>query len=472
VISLIRQPLSRLWQSGQASLSTIHWTPGLWAILVVYFVQGAISLARLAVSFFLKDQLGLSPAEVAALTGITVIPWTVKPLYGWISDSLPIARYRRRPYLIVSGLLSCGSWLAMALWVSTPLMATVAVLVGSLGVAIGDVIVDSLVVERSRSQDWAGTGSLQSLTWGVTALGSLVTAYFGGALLERYPPQVVFGLTALLPLLIVAVAGLIEEDPVKTQIGWDPVKRQMGQIWQAMRQPRIFLPVLFVVLWQATPSSESAFFYFVTNDLHFGPEFLGQVRLASSLASLGGVLMFQTWLRQQPLRPLFGWITVISCGLGLTSLILVYHLNRDWGIDDHWFSLGDSVILTVAGQIAFMPVLVLAARLCPPGIEATLFALLMSLFNLAGAISHELGSLAMHLLGVTESQFDHLDQLVWLTNLSTLLPLVFLGWLPASVSEMDPYTTGNPDQEQALDSPQDPLPPDPLGDGVDPARCS
>lgn len=38
-----------------------------------------------------------------------------------------------------------------------------------------------------------------------------------------------------------------------------------------------------------------------------------------------------------------------------------------------------------------MPVLVLAARLCPPGIEATLFALLMSVLNLAGVVAHELG---------------------------------------------------------------------------------
>eukprot|EP01031_Cornospumella_fuschlensis_P039833 gene39833-48502_t len=33
------------------------------AILLVYFVQGALGLSRLAVTFFLKDQLGLSPAE-------------------------------------------------------------------------------------------------------------------------------------------------------------------------------------------------------------------------------------------------------------------------------------------------------------------------------------------------------------------------------------------------------------------------
>ena len=178
------------------------------------------------------------------------------------------------------------------------------------------------------------------------------------------------------------------------------------------------------------------------------------MRLATSIASLIGVFLFQTFLRRMPLRPLLAWMTVISAGLGMTSLILVYHLNRDWGIDDRWFSLGDSVILTVAGQIAFMPVLVLAARLCPAGIEATLFALLMSVLNLAGALSHELGSLLMEGLGVTERDFSSLGTLVLITNLSTLLPLPFLGWLPGA-EEQDQASSPQIDESDPQPSLQD-----------------
>ncbi|PSN09982.1 folate/biopterin family MFS transporter, partial [filamentous cyanobacterium CCP5] len=89
-------------------------TTELAAILMVYFVQGILGLARLAVSFFLKDDLGLTPAEVAAMTGIATLPWTIKPVFGFVSDGFPIGRYRRRPYLVFSGLLGAGSWLAMA----------------------------------------------------------------------------------------------------------------------------------------------------------------------------------------------------------------------------------------------------------------------------------------------------------------------------------------------------------------------
>jgi len=427
---MIHPLLQRLHQSTLTPLRDIHWTPELFGILLVYFVQGAVGLARLATSFYLKDSLGLSPSQVAALMGVAMSPWILKPLYGLLSDTVPVAGYRRRPYLLLSGLLGCGAWLGMALWAPTAGLATLWMVLGSLAVAVGDVIVDSLVVERVHGSDWAGTGTLQSLTWGATALGSLLTAYLGGALLAHYPPQVVFGLTALLPLFIALAAWVIADQPVALSQGWDPLQQQVGQVWRALRQPSILLPVLFVFVWQATPSADAALFYFVTNDLGFGPEFLGQVRLVTSIASLLGVGIFQVYLRRLPLRPLFGWMTVISAALGLTSLILVYHLNRDWGIDDHWFSLGDSLVLTVAGQIAFMPVLVLAARLCPPGIEATLFALLMSAFNLAGFLSQELGSLLMHGLGVTETDFSRLGLLLILTNLSTLLPLPFLGWLP------------------------------------------
>jgi hypothetical protein len=45
------------------------------------------------------------------------------------------------------------------------------------------------------------------------------------------------------------------------------------------------------------------------------------------------------------------------------------------------------LLLLLALQVSFMPILVLAARLCPEGVEATLFATLMSILN-AGKCIH------------------------------------------------------------------------------------
>lgn len=410
-------------------------SPELLAILLVYFVQGILGLARLAVSFFLKDDLGLSPAQVSALMGIVALPWMVKPLFGFVSDGLPLFGYRRRPYLILSGLLGTAAWVMMATVVHSPWAATTAIALSSLSLAISDVIVDSIVVERARAESQSDIGSLQSLCWGSSAIGGLLTAYLSGLLLEHFTAKTIFGITATFPLIVTLVAGFIVEEKVTQPNNWSAVADQVKQLRQAVTQKAIWMPTAFLFLWQATPSADSAFFYFTTNELHFQPEFLGRVRLVTSLASLVGIWMFQRFFKALPFRVIFGWTTVISTILGMTMLILVTHANRSIGIDDRWFSLGDSLILTVMGQIAYMPLLVLAARLCPPGVEATLFALLMSVTNLAGLLSYELGAVLMHWLGVNESNFDRLWLLVLITNLSTLLPLPLLNWLPAASSE-------------------------------------
>jgi folate/biopterin transporter len=231
------------------------------------------------------------------------------------------------------------------------------------------------------------------------------------------------------------VAWWIAEDPVTETSTWQVISGQIKQLKGAISQKVIWMPALFLFLWQATPTADSAFFFFTTNDLGFEPEFLGRVRLVTSIAALLGVWIFQRFLKAVPFRIIFAWSTILSTLLGFTMLLLVTHTNRALGIGDEWFSLGDSLILTVMGEISFMPVLVLSARICPRGVEATLFALLMSIVNLAGLLSHEFGAVLTHWLGVTETNFDNLWLLVTLTNLSTLLPLPLLFLLPQTSSQ-------------------------------------
>ena len=102
---------------------------------------------------------------------------------------------------------------------------------------------------------------------------------------------------------------------------------------------------------------------------------------------------------------------LILCGLVLLVIIL-------WS----WYQ----ILL----QASFMPVLVLAARLCPQGMEATLFATLMSISNGGSVVGGLVGAGLTQLFGVTKDSFDNLTFLIILCNLSSLLPLPLLGLLP------------------------------------------
>nr|GMD77324.1 Folate-biopterin transporter 1, chloroplastic [Ipomoea batatas] len=102
---------------------------------MVYFVQGVLGLSRLAVSFYLKDDL-----HTAVISGFSSLPWLVKPLYGFISDSFPLFGYRRRSYLVLSGLLGALSWTLMSTFVDGKYGAAFCILLGSLSVAFSDVV--------------------------------------------------------------------------------------------------------------------------------------------------------------------------------------------------------------------------------------------------------------------------------------------------------------------------------------------
>lgn len=267
---------------------------------------------------------------------------------------------------------------------------------------------------------------------GSSAVGGIASAYLSGYLLEHLSTRQVFGLTALFPLLVTVISGFINEErrPFDTRETLQIVRDQASKLWAALRDKAIYLPILFLFLWQATPTSDSAFFYFLTNEIGLRPEFLGRVRLGSSIASLVGVWLYQRYLRAVPIGRVLLFTTLASVPLGLSQLILVYHLNTSWGIPDNWFAFGDSVVLTVLGQLAFMPTLVLAAKVCPPGVEGTVFATLMSVFNGAGAVGAELGAWLTSVLGVTDHDFKNLGTLLLVCNLSSLLSLPFLVLLP------------------------------------------
>jgi hypothetical protein len=56
-----------LRKNKYGTLYGIDLSPDTVAVAMVYFVQGVLGLARLAVSFYLKDDLHLDPAEVCVL---------------------------------------------------------------------------------------------------------------------------------------------------------------------------------------------------------------------------------------------------------------------------------------------------------------------------------------------------------------------------------------------------------------------
>ena len=64
------------------------------------------------------------------------------------------------------------------------------------------------------------------------------------------------------------------------------------------------------------------------------------------------------------------------------NIILVTRANLKYGIRDEVFSLIDTLLVQTVAELNMLPILVLSCKICPPKIEGTMYALLMSTINL------------------------------------------------------------------------------------------
>mmetsp|Transcript_54127 Transcript_54127/g.128579 ORF Transcript_54127/g.128579 Transcript_54127/m.128579 type:complete len:489 (+) Transcript_54127:80-1546(+) len=428
-----------VWGGERGSPSAAFYFATSW----VLFLEGLSGLSGLAVSYFYKNTLGVDPATLSTVSSLTALPWTCKPIYGFVSDSYPIFGYRRRPYILIAGIVGFLSWVAMGTIVNGVWQGFTAMLFGSAAIAVANVMSEALLVERSKGESQEFASHLQSVVWGAASVGGLIAAFFSGYLLKIMTDRQVFLLSSLLPLSLVFTSFVTPDHKVKkTDAAEDSgrMKRQAKELYKTIMLPEIFYPCAFIFLLNATPSTGSAWFFFYSSKpplgLGFTPTFLGTVNIVGSVFNLGGVVLFQAFLKNMPFRPVLLLGTLAATFLGLTNLIVVFHWNRAWGIPDEFFCLGESAIQAVVGWIATMPIIVMASRLCPEGMEGTCYALIMSINNLGGIIGTQIGAWLTLYLGVTSTNLDNFWLLVFICNASTVLPLVLIGWVP----DTDPHT--------------------------------
>jgi hypothetical protein len=125
------------------------------------------------------------------------------------------------------------------------------------------------------------------------------------------------------------------------------------------------------------------------------------------------------------------WNSIMGVIGGFIGLIFAMRLNLSLGISDLAFVILSSLITdTLSTAFSQMPVLVLFAKITPPNIEATVFALFTGLFNLSSiVISPNVGILINKLfVGVTLDNLSDYYKLVFIQLMLSFIP-IFLQFL-------------------------------------------
>ncbi|KAL3650933.1 hypothetical protein CASFOL_007336 [Castilleja foliolosa] len=416
----------------------LHWSFVLGVIIVYGASQGlGGALARVGTEYYMKDVQKVQPSEAQVYSGITSIPWIIKPVWGLLTDVVPVFGYQRRPYFVFAGSLGVVAMLFLSLHKDLHIvLALFALTAASASVAIADVTVDACVAQKSGSHPFLAA-DMQSLCALSSSIGSLIGFSFSGIFVHLIGPQGVYGLLTI-PAGFVLLVGVLLKEHRSSSFAYEQINQSFVNagkaMWKTMKCPEVWRPSIYMYLsFSLSINISEGMFYWVTDSADgpsFSKEMIGYIMAIGSIGSLLGAILYQYGLKNYPFRDLLFWAQILSCLSGLLDLALVLRWNLKLGIPDYFFVVIDSSVTQLIGRLKWMPLLVLSSKLCPPGIEGTFFALLMSIDNAGLLTSSWLGGLLLHVLNVTRTRFDNIWLAVLIRNIMRISPLFLLFLVP------------------------------------------
>src|SRR5262245_50579702 len=153
---------------------------------LLYFVQGIVEPTDGLLSQPIKSLLrnwGYSAASTAWFIAALSVAWAIKPLYGLLTDFVPLAGSRRRSYLLLTTAVAS---ISLTVVYVLPLNSERAVLLlllllpTAVAIAFSDVVIDAMMIATGQPRGM--TGRLQSIQWTSMYAATIVTGVAGGAL--------------------------------------------------------------------------------------------------------------------------------------------------------------------------------------------------------------------------------------------------------------------------------------------------
>ena len=357
----------------------------MWFFAVVYTVEG-IGQAKVGVvwqplTHFLKTVHGWSALQIAASLAVLDVPWVIKPLYGMVSDFLPLFGYRRRSYLLLSNAAAILAF-AWVMQVTAPGPLVTALVVTSIAMAVSSTLCGALLVEGGQRHNASAAFVNQQWLWFNAAVAA--TSLLGGLLIEALTPagalHAAAAVAAVAPLAVLLSLRLVDEP--RAGIDTAELRHRLRGFIATFRSRTLWLIALFLFCYYFSPGFGTPLYFFMTDRLHFSQGFIGALSAVSAVGWVAGGLLFRWYLARLANRSLlrlsivFGTLSTLAFLMlsGPVSAIAVYFLTG------------------MAGMIANIATLTLAAEHCPPRAEGFAFAALMSVMNLAAPLADTIGA--------------------------------------------------------------------------------
>ena len=383
-------------------------------LALVYAVEGIGQTGGLIaqpLNYFLKQTYEWTPVQVTAYLTVLNLPWIIKPVYGIVSDFLPLFGYRRKTYLVLANAAAAGAY-CWVTQITAPSELVFVLLLTAYGMAISSTVCGAVLVENG--QKFGASDAFVNQQWLWFNIAAMASAFIGGELVERLPPGTALhaaaGIIAIAPLAAVFAAWFLIHEP-PSRINLPEMKKTLASLLAALAIRELWVIALFLFVYYLNPGLGTPLYYHMTDELKFSQQYIGILGSINSAGWIAGALLYRRFLKGITAKALLNSSIVLGT-LATAAFLLLW--NEPLAAAINFFS-------GVAGMIAFVATLTLAADYCPQRSEGFAFAALMSVTNFAAALSENIGSvLYEHLF------HRQLDPLILVSAAFTALAFAFV----------------------------------------------
>lgn len=354
----------------------------LWFFALVYVAEGSGGLISQPLNYYLKQVHGWTPLQISAYVTILNLPWMIKPLYGLVSDLIPLFGYRRKSYLLLANAAAVAG-LLLVTQLTVPDQLVLVLMLTAFATAISSAVSGAVLVENGQRLHESGTFVNQEWLW--YTISAMTVATLGGQLVQRFEPTIALhssaAICACAPLLVIlGTVFLIPEQRAATNI--QGMKHTLEELSGAFRRRRLWIIAAFIFLYYFSPGLSTPLYFVMTDDLKFSQAYIGFLGFIAGCGWILGACLYRPHFKKLVLKKMLNLSIAIGTAAGLAFLFL-------------WNEPAAAVISFCsgfAGMLTTVATLTLAADYSPHRAEGFSFAVLTSIINLATVLSNNLGS--------------------------------------------------------------------------------
>lgn len=315
------------------------------------------------------------------LSSIIIFAWLIKPLIGYVIDHF----FNKRIWIFIALafdiilVLTVGS-------LQLPVFLLIAILMlNSANAAFRDVAVDGIMCVEGKK--YQATGKIQSVQWVSLSIAGILTGVGGGVVAEKWGYQA--GYLFLIPIyLLVNIPAYFYKEEDYMTVG-KAASTLAIDFKKLVANKNLLIVALFIFLYRYSPSFGTPLMFIQRDSFLWSKTWIGLLATISTAFGIIGSLLYYKFSQKINIKKWLFWSVFLGA---ITTLSYLYYTPVT--------AVAYDVLYSLLGMFIFIMAMDFMARNSIPGLEATSFALLCSVSNLALIASNLSGAYLLPIIGL------------------------------------------------------------------------